>query len=350
MPISTTQGKPLRINLVDDGPHGAFKIDVMGAYCLLDEVKDLFQIRAQDHEGWKVVDGNNIKFPFASQRYDYVNGEIPGYSPSAMLECRKMLYNNSEATPFKRYLGTGKAGPKNKSGHSMVRVRFYVEPTKKQLAEKLIKKSLPEEIFKTNYNGETVSISEQFKLDKSILVADNSTIAGKIINAGVKVSSYLNKVKEGYQQGGRNLIPASKKNLNDFKFVSMKGTDCSGGVSWILLEAGLINVGENKTFYPPGTGIWRSYKNGWPNKELPLVPGVKGVPVPIEQVQPGDIILWDRNKSSNNHVLIYAGPGQVFDFGSTKSVNSIQPLSRSHLSKVAGGCWAWRIVQDTQIT
>lgn len=346
MPTSSTEGRPIRINLVDDGPHSAFKLDVMGAYCLLDDVKDLFKIQAQDSSGWKNIDNDKIKFPFASGKYDYVNGEISGYSPEAVLMFRKNLYKNVESSPFKRYLGTGRSGPKDSKGHSLVRVRFFIDPKNREKAEKLVKKTLPEELFKTNYQGGTVDISPSFKLEKNLLMSDNSLISGSILTAGIKVSSYVSLSGEGYDQNGRDLIPASKKGLSDFKYVSRHGTDCSGGVTWILAEAGLLDFGAKTVISPPGTGIWRQYKNSWPNTALPLAKGLKGIPVPIEEVKPGDIILWDRNKPSNNHVLIYAGPGQVFDFGSDKSCNKIQPLSRSHLSDVSGGCWAWRIVQD----
>lgn len=346
MPTSSTEGRPIRINLVDDGPHSAFKLDVMGAYCLLNDVKDLFKIQAEGAGGWKNIDNNIIKFPFADGKYDYVNGEISGYSPDAVLKFRENLYKNLEVSPFKRYLGTGRSGPKDGKGHSLVRVRFFIDPQNREKAEKLVKKTLPDELFKTNYQGETIDISPSFKIERNLLLADNSSIAGRILNAGVKVSTYVKNSGEGYDQAGRDLQLASNKGLTDFKYVSRHGTDCSSSVAWILAEAGLLDFGNRKVISPPGTGIWRQYKNSWPNKELPLVKGLKGVPVPIEEAKAGDIILWDRNKPSNNHVLIYAGPGQVFDFGSTKSCNKQQPLARSHLSNVSGGCWAWRIVQD----
>lgn len=346
MPVSSTEGRPIRINLVDDGPHSAFKLDVMGAYCLLDEVKDLFKIQAQDKDGWKLINNTTIKFPFATARYDYVKGEIPGYSPAAMLEFRKNLYNNREVSPFKRYLGTGRSGPKNSKGQSMVRVRFFIDPKNREKAEKLVKKALPADLYKTNYEGEVVNISTDFKLERNLLMTDNSTISGRILNAGVKVSNYIKNSKEGYDQNGRDLILASKKGISDLKYVSKHGTDCSSSITWILAEAGVVDFGDKSYISPPHTGLWRKFKNSWPNSALPLAAGLKGIPVPINEVKPGDIILWDRNKESNNHVLIYAGPGQVFDFGNDKSCNKQQPLARSHMSDVSGGCWAWRIVQD----
>ena len=346
MPTSTTEGRPIRINLVDDGPYSAFKLDVMGAYCLLDEVKDLFKIQAQDKNGWKTIDNNSIKFPFANARYDYVKGEIPGYSPSAVLEFRKNLYNKKENSPFKRYLGTGRSGPKDSKGHSMVRVRFFIDPKNRETAEKLVKKTLPDELFKTNYQGEVVSISPNFSLDRGLSLVDNSTITGRIMNAGIKVSNYLKNTKEGYDQNGRDLILASKKNITDLKYVSKHGTDCSAGVTWVLAEAGLLDFGDKTYIDPPTTNDWRNSKEKWPLSKVPLANGLKGIAIPIEEAKEGDIILWDRNKSSNNHLLIYAGSGQVFDFGSTASCNKQQPIKRSHLSSVSGGCWAWRIVQD----
>ena len=346
IPTSSSEGRPVRINLVDDGPYHLFAIDVMGAYCLLDEVKDLFKIQAKDNEGWKLVGNEKIKFPFASGKYDYINGEIPGYSPSAVLSYRENLYNKNGATPFMDYSGAIKAGPKNKKGHSLVRVRFFIDPKNKEKAEKLVKKTLHEELFKTNYQGETVQIQPINAVDRAVLSADNSTISERILNAGIKVSSYLVSVQEGYDQSGRELIPASRKGLSNFKWVSKHGIDCSSSVAWILAEAGLVDFGNKSSIWAANTGIWRQYKSSWPNKELPLAKGFKGIPVPIAEVQPGDIVLHDKNKSSNNHVLIYAGPGQILDFGCTAYCNRQQPLSKSHLKDVPGGCWAWRIVPN----
>ena len=355
---SSNEGRVLRINMVDDGPND-FKLDLIGAYCLLDEVKDLFTITAVKGRNSTIIGKDEITFPFASKRYDYVNGEISGYSPEKVLS-----YGKRKADPlFTNYHMTVKAGPKTKTGHPLVRVRFFIDPKNREKAEKLVKKKLPDELFKTNYQGETVQIQPVVPSFSTNELA-NKEIVDRITAAGAKISSYLIRTGQKYNNSGRGLMKAEIKRLNSsnptvneivkregFKWVSKNGTDCSGGVSWILAEAGLLDLGDKKNFWPPHTGDWKNYKNSWP-KELPLAKGYKGIPVPIAEAQPGDIVLWDRNKSSMNHLIIKApqpdnkkGDSFIFNFGET-GCRKQQPQSGSHLSKVSGGCWAWRIVPD----
>lgn len=353
IPISATQGKPVRCTLVDNGPFHKWAIDVMGSFCLLNEVKDLFKIKAVKADNSTLIVGDTVKFPFADKKYDYINGEIPGFSPEAVKSwvTSSCLYNNVKTSPFKAYYGEVIAGPKRPdNGHSMIRVKFYIDPSKKEAAEKKIGKSLPDALFKPNYDGEVVDISETLTIANSN-ITDNSSIWERIYDSGVRISQLLRQ-RAAQNPGaplykvGRNLV---RSNDNNFIVVSQKGTDCSGGAFWILVNAGII-LPEGIAMGPPITGYMRSWKNGWP-PELKLAPGIKAVPVPINSVQPGDLILWDRNKESNNHLMIYAGQGKAFDFGNENYVKAQQPVSRSHISSSPRGSnyyvysyGAWRFV------
>lgn len=350
--MSATEGKPVRIALVDEGPQAKFAIDIMGAYCLLSEVSSLFTINADLNGQMITIDNNTIKFPFKDAKYDYVNGAVPGYSPSAVLPWvtsnPNQLYKGLKSTPFKRYFGAAKAGPKNNLGHSMVRVRFFIDPANRERAERIAGKKLPDDLFKANYNGETVQIGSNFAFANNL--PPNASIWERIYNSGVNVSKLL--LQRAAQYPGRKLYGADGRNLvkvNDgdgFIVKSKFQTDCSGGSFWILVNAGIV-LPQGDAMWPPNTGYMRAYKNGWPSK-IKLAPGIKAVPVPIDSVQPGDLILWDRNKDSNNHLLIYAGPGKKFDFGCDASCKKQQPLSGSHKqgSPPKGGYGAWRFVPD----
>ena len=45
----------------------------------------------------------------------------------------------------------------------------------------------------------------------------------------------------------------------------------------------------------------------------------EGVPVDIEDIQPGDIVVYARNKEGVAHVAIYAGNGKIIEAQSTKA-------------------------------
>lgn len=359
IPTSSSQGRPVRCALVDNGPRHKWAIDIMGSYCLLDEVKDLFRIKAQKADkSVQIIDGQTVKFPFANKKYDYINNEIPGYSPSAVKEwiTSNCLYNGVKTSPFIRYFGECVAGPKKSSnGNSMIRVKFYIDESKREEAEKRVGKSLPDDLFKPNYSGAVINIGNVPSLAASD-IPQNGSIWERIYASGVNVSKLLlQRAAENpgitLYKNGRNL---QKTNQSGFSVVSAKGTDCSGGVFWILINAGLI-LPEGDAMWPPNTGYMRPYKNSWP-PNLKLAPGIKVVSVPISNVQPGDLILWDRNKDSNNHLLIYAGPGKKFDFGGDASVKKQQPIAGSHLSTSPAGTTyyvssyaVWRFVPDTQM-
>lgn len=356
IPTSSTQGKPVRCTLVDNGPFHKWAIDVMGSFCLLDEVKDLFRIKAVKADGSaQVVDGNSLKFPFADKQYDYINGEIPGFSPTAIKSWLNpnCLYNGVKTSPFKRYYGECKAGPKRSdNGHSMIRVKFYIDPTKRDEAEKKVGKKLPDDLFKPNYSGETVNIGGTPSYSSNELV-DNASIWERIYKSGVEISNLL--VQRAAANPGvklyKNGRELKKSSENGLSVVSTAGTDCSAGAFWILVNAGLIEP-TSLALSPPNTGYMRAYKNGWPSN-LKLAAGIKVVPVSIENVQPGDLILWDRNKDSNNHLLIYAGPGKKFDFGNDAAIKKQQPVNGSHLSSSPQGSTyyvysyaAWRFLPE----
>ena len=84
----------------------------------------------------EIIGKGELTFPYASKRYDYINGEIADYSPEKILKYGKRI-----ATPlYTNYSLSVKAGPKTKAGHPLVRVRFFIDPKNREKAEKLVNK------------------------------------------------------------------------------------------------------------------------------------------------------------------------------------------------------------------
>lgn len=162
-----------------------------------------------------------------------------------------------------------------------------------------------------------------------------SDIAGRILNAGIKVGQYCNANKLTYDQGDRALKAAPPGSGMTYIPRKNNGTDCSAGTWWILAEAGLL---KNPTAWPINT---TGYRN---SPAIHLADGYIATEVPVESIQPGDIIMWDRGKDSNNHVAIFASMGKCFDFGSKRSVSNLQPVNRGLVdSSAVAGRRVWRI-------
>ena len=162
-----------------------------------------------------------------------------------------------------------------------------------------------------------------------------SDVAGRILNAGIKVGQYCNANRFIYDQGDRALKAAPAGSGMSYIPRNNHGTDCSAGTWWILSEAGLI---KNPTSWPINTTGYRTSPAKY------LADGYTATEVPVESIQPGDIIMWDRGKSSNNHVAIFASMGKCFDFGGDKTVRSLQPVNKSLTDKSAiAGRRVWRI-------
>ena len=329
-PISSTEGKPIRIKMCDEGPCHKNAIDVMGAFCMLSNYADIFKVYGKINGKNENIDNTTYQFPFKDAGYDYVKGEIPGYGPEGMLQLKQ---NVKVTTAFSRYGGSTKGGETNNIGHAMTRVRFFVDPSQKADAEKLLGHPIPDEFCKTNYDGEVVQIGGGMSMAGMVNV-DNSSLAGMIMNAGLRVGQYCSSHGFKYSWDGRTLSNAPAG--SGMKIVAKSSTDCSAGVWWILGEAGLL---KNPTGWPPNTVFFRK------NFQSSFVDGVGLVEVDISQLQPGDIVLWDRGKSQGNHIAIYAAPGKCFDFGSTKRIGSMQPVNKglNDPSAIAGRKF-WRVV------
>lgn len=164
---------------------------------------------------------------------------------------------------------------------------------------------------------------------------DNSNLSGRILNAGIKVGAYCHSNKFSYSWQNRTIKQAPTGSGLTYA-PSGTTTDCSAGVWWILGEAGLL---KNPTGWPPNTVFFRK------DFSSSFIDGVSLIEVDIANIQPGDIILWDRGKSQGNHVAIFSSMGKCFDFGTTKRIASTQPVSKGLVDNSAvAGRKIWRVV------
>lgn len=164
---------------------------------------------------------------------------------------------------------------------------------------------------------------------------DNSNLAGRIINAGIKVGTYCHSNKFSYSWQNRTIKQAPPGSGLMYA-PSGTTTDCSAGVWWILGEAGLL---KNPTGWPPNTVFFRK------DFSSSFIDGVSLIEVDIANIQAGDIILWDRGKSQGNHIAIFSSMGKCFDFGSSKRIGSMQPVSKGLVDNSAvAGRKVWRVV------
>lgn len=161
VPTSGNTGASFRAKIVDEGPHfdgknGMWKLDVMGAFCMLNQYNSLFKIQGKYNGKFQTIDNSNIVFPFKDNEYDILTGEIKGYTPEAMLNFCNSGQVNSNTSLINRYYG----GPIGNDGDNICRVRFYIEPDHRAEAEKVCGHSLPDDLFKYNGTNTLGSISQ----------------------------------------------------------------------------------------------------------------------------------------------------------------------------------------------
>lgn len=198
-PVSPTEGKVLKTRIISVGPEPAKDpevpvLDIMGGFCVINSHRDIFNITANGTR----VDGTNLAFLFQNCPYDYKKGEIIGYGPETLYQKYypsggglfgpggKCVFDETAA--YSQYSGytvggaksPGGATHKRTKGFSLVKVRFFIDPSMKEKAEKIIKKPLPPELMKVNYTGGT-SVG-----------AIVSTVAGAVANSNSNTSSPSN--------------------------------------------------------------------------------------------------------------------------------------------------------------
>lgn len=186
VPISANSGKVIYIKVVDLGPKGI--VDIMGSLCGLSIFKDIFKITGytQSDYGdkgtkWREVNPN---FIFANNSYNHITGEIDGYGPESM---KKYRPKSAEVeSVFKTYTVAPPAS-------DQFFVRFFVDPSLREKAEKLLGHALPD-AFCSRKNAElteSVNINMNYKIS-----GDLSEIEKEILSKPIKftAANYTHKI------------------------------------------------------------------------------------------------------------------------------------------------------------
>lgn len=322
IPTSGTTGKAFRIKMVDEGPRppyayvkggnnaGLWKLDIIGAFCMLTENQSLFEITGK-YAGKNVkIDNTTYEFPFKDAHYDILTGEIPGYTPEAMQKIVSDGLVNPNKAMISKYFGHPIGG------EVACRVKFYVDPAHRAQAEEIVGKPLPEDFFKTNGNYTAGISSVNF-------VPGDGSIGAMIRQAATMVGYYCNTNKINY-----GAIGGYVKNPDGLVIGKGRNIDCASGINCILATAGIFTFSPGE--YYGNTAWWRS--GGHLSKLAPGYTATKvfaGSAIPADLLVPGDIILYDRGRDTNNHLSLYMGPGERADFGNSTSASSLQPLASS---------------------
>lgn len=169
-PTSNTTAKVLKIRMVDVGPtHEGPRFDVMGAFMAINDHRDAFTLHARPKGGGSLqkIDGTNLAFSFQDCHYDYVKGEIIGYGPEGLYKKfypgSNQLFADAKSVcdwdnSYTAYYGNTIGGPKSPAPQSfaIVRVRFFIDQSAKEKAEKIIGTTIPTELMQVNYTESAI--------------------------------------------------------------------------------------------------------------------------------------------------------------------------------------------------
>ena len=151
-----------------------------------------------------------------------------------------------------------------------------LEDSQEQYAEQLATaKKMAEEYKKTIKEQEEIIRKEQEEANKKPNYSGGQDVRGEVL-----VKYALQFVGNPYVWGGNSLT---------------NGCDCSGFVHEIYEYFGYNLVRYSMSF------------------------AYEGVPVSLENIKPGDIVVYERNSSGIGHVAIYAGNGKIIEAQSSKA-------------------------------
>lgn len=322
IPTSGTSAKAFKIKVVDEGPRppyayaksgsnaGLWKLDIIGAFCMLSENAGLFELHGKKGGKMVSIDNTVLEFPFKDGKYNILTGEISGYTPEAMKEFVANGLVNPNKSMITKYFGH------TAGGEVACRVKFYVDPAHRSIAEEIVGKSLPDEFFTTNGN-----YAGQIAGGINMIPGDGS-IGSMLRQAAILVSNYCISNKISYDAIGGYI-----KHSDGLVVGNGTTIDCASGINCMLATAGIFT-------YKPGelygnTAWWRN--GGHLSKLAPGYSATKifeGDAIDPSILEPGDIVVYDKGKDSYNHVSMYISPTEHCDFGTDKKVASQQPLQK----------------------
>lgn len=161
IPTSTTSGKVIFIKVINESPLNV--IDIMGAYCMLDEIKNLIKIVPKPNDKWKEL---NPQFIYSKNGYNQVLGEIEGFRKD-YVDTAGVIKIDKPNCLFKGY------GVSLPTKSNNVFVRFFVDPSLREVAEQKLNHKLPDEFCKAHNQSSTI-------ITGSVVINTNYNISGNL--------------------------------------------------------------------------------------------------------------------------------------------------------------------------
>ena len=313
-----SQGIAFRLKVVDSSGNNGYKgsrnvtggwdytydvLDTMAAILLTPGFESVVTLQ---NTKYGMLNSDQLYFPWKNQKYDYKNGQIPGYSPSQLMglglsDSAKRVSLMAAFTWKSHY----KAGSQQ---HAVARGRFFIDAKDKEQAKAIIP-NLPDDFFQTNYAegaigyfGSSVDLSEVGEASEKIKIMAN-TIAGIIADAYT--------TKNPYYYGNGEFISAQQG--APYKYISRNHTlDCDSYVDWVLTEAG-IKQG------PAGNISGRLKASQWSPNILNryIMPGYKAIDLGTDPTKavPGDILIFGKGESHHAAIFSSLKNGALEEYG-----------------------------------
>lgn len=171
IPIDASTGKVIFLKVVDLSPKGV--IDIMGSICALNSLKDIFKItgfleKNYSDKGakWREV---NPSFIFADKTYDHIKGEIDGFGPDYINTYKP----TNEESLFKTYIVSPPSS-------DQFFVRFFVDQSLRETAEKAVGHKLPDAFCKAKITNNSEGGGGSSMIQGVTSINMNYNIAGDL--------------------------------------------------------------------------------------------------------------------------------------------------------------------------
>lgn len=199
VPLNQSTGKVILLKVMGFSPRDL--IDICSCICALDEMKDLFgSLNGQYGRGISNKDWYSLKpkFLYHDSKYNPLTGEIGTFGPSYVDKIKKFA---NKLTRWKTFGCDAPTGEKAKFF-----VRFYVDPSNRAEAEKLLGFKLPDDFCKTKFAKNTTDASPEEKTQIPINIQVDTTGLSEKEKQIIAKKPIINIPKGGYPKVSKDSI------------------------------------------------------------------------------------------------------------------------------------------------
>lgn len=343
------KGKAFRLKIVDTYKTEN-KFCVMSVFFMTSALKSYCPLTGSHlDKTFSNARNDGYKFPLEDKRYDYKSGTIAGYNPNYIRSIADYIKFDFSGSGNLTQFGVSQEN----AGGAKCRVRYFIDEGKKGEAGTVCT-TLPDELFKTNYSDGSEQTFENTTVSIISGDVDNEKILQVVRMLGPKVANYsLNNHKTIYNMVGGDFVSGGSKFGTQYWYSGLNTLttrdgrtgpfiDCSGWVTWVLLEAGCITPGHQITtgFYHRRGNTCGAVSRLKPGYSLQLIANERDVKM-------GDIISWPK------HVGIAAQDGSFrkeYGMGSWQAIQRFADSSDIKMGDHGGATHAWRVVKNANTT